>query len=835
MTPDRFAQVRVLWESALEQPVTEREAFLARAAPADPELRAEVMTLLQAHDATSGTFSGNAVLAAGLDFLDALPSLAGRRLGAYQVTREIGHGGMGTVYEAVRADDQFTKRVAIKTLRVGSDSAEVLRRFRRERQIQAALAHPNIATLLDAGATDERVPYIVLEYVDGLPIDVHCEQKRLGIAARLNLFQQVVRAVQHAHRQLVVHRDLKPSNILVTDDGVVKLLDFGISKLIGDDHEETLTGAARAFTTAYASPEQIRGEPISTATDIYSLGIVLFRLLTGANPFDLEGIAAATAWARICDQPPRALGAAATAATATAMGYASTDRLARALRGELEAIVLMALRKEPDRRYPTADALGEDLLNHLRGHPVQARPDSAGYRIRKLVTRNRLATAALAVAFLAMAVGTVAAVSQAREATAQARIAEAERTTATRVSGFLQKLFASADLSWAGQGLGPNTTIAETIDSATGKIDTELVDEPAAAEALHRILVSMYTARRNPARGEPHALRVLELLGQRKASNQEMARGLHDLGIQLYLAGRRDSSLALLEQAYGRLEADGFPETENLVFILNQLALLAMDAGDPPKAEGYMSRALEVHRRVFGDDLLAAIATGNVGVMRNAQGDLAGAERAFRQAEAIHASLAGGENYERGNNLPNLGGSLLLLGRIEEAERNMREAIAVYDRTIGPAHLVQGVGRINLSRLELADGRPTEALATVRRGIELLDGLPPEHPTRTGGGTQEAAILLALGRPAEAEPLVRWALGIRERWYPPGDWRTAETQGVLGQILLARGQSDVAIELLQSSHQNLSTALGPADPRTFAAERAAKAAGAGDGKGSVPR
>lgn len=827
MTPERFAAIRALWADVVDLPVDARAAHLLRVAPDDADLRSQVMELIAAHHESDPLLDSRLVdngllgeLAFTTDAARVSP-LIDRMLGAYRVTHEIGQGGMGTVYAAERADDQFNKRVAIKTLRHDRGSAEVLERFSRERQIQAALAHPNIATLLDAGVTDEHVPYIVLEYVDGLPIDRYCEANRLTLTQRLDLFLQVVKAVQHAHRQLVVHRDLKPSNILVTENGIVKLLDFGISKLLDESLDHTVTEGPRAFTTAYASPEQIRGEPVSTASDVYSLGVVLYRLLSGTNPFNLEHATSRAAWVIICETEPVAPSTAVTADAATAMGVVSPMKLGAALKGELDAIVLMALRKEPDRRYATADAMGEDILNHLRGRPVQARPDSAGYRVRKFASRNRLASASLVVAFAAMAAGTAISLWQLREARqasglaeTQRALADQERRTAERVSGFLQGMFSAADRSWSGKSLGPNTTIAEVIDSAAVRVDRDLADEPAVAEALHHLLQSNYIALQQVEKGKHHSRRVLALMRARNATDVEIARGLHDLGALHFVGGARDSSLQVLRESYALFEKAGFPETEDFSLTLNQLGLTLWDAGRPAEAEPYLTRAVAVRQKVVGDDAAAAIMLSNLAQIREAQGDLTGAEQRFRAAEGIYASLGDRQYFEHGSNLNNLATLLLVRGAVAEADSLMRASLAVLEEVLGPQHVFIGLGTMNLARIQLAQGRPEEALTTLRRGAALIAPFPENHPNVAKKQTYEAAILLALGRTAEAEANARRALVTRERVYPAGDWRIAETQGVLGRIRLARGASDEGRQLLSASYASFRKAMGDGHPRT---------------------
>ena len=332
------------------------------------------------------------------------PSIEGQRFGAYQVIREIGRGGMGAVYLAARADDQYKKRVALKILRADVNAQEVLSRFRHERQILASFDHPNIAGLLDGGSTPNGEPYFVMDYVEGTPIDQYCDSHSLTVAERITLFRQVCSAVQYVHQNLIVHRDLKPSNILVTPDGVPKLLDFGIAKILKPEMMATMVNATRAedrvMTPAYASPEQVRGEPITTASDIYSLGVVLFEIFTGRRPYRVKSNTAHELARVICDEEPDKPS---TAITKTDRGTAQPtarveelsrkrstepDRLERRLKGDLDNILLKAMRKEPQRRYASVEQFSEDLHRHLANLPVSAHEDSLRYRTEKFVRRN---------------------------------------------------------------------------------------------------------------------------------------------------------------------------------------------------------------------------------------------------------------------------------------------------------------------------------------------------------------------------------------------------------------------------------------------------------------
>jgi serine/threonine protein kinase/tetratricopeptide (TPR) repeat protein len=366
--------------------------------------------------------------------------IEGQRFGAYQVIREIGRGGMGAVYLAGRADDQFKKRVALKVLRADINAQEVLDRFRHERQILASFDHPNIAGLLDGGSTPNGEPYLVMDYVEGTPIDQYCDSHGLTVAERITLFRQVCSAVQYVHQNLIVHRDLKPSNILVTPDGVPKLLDFGIAKILKPEMMADMVNATRAedrvMTPAYASPEQVRGEPITTASDIYSLGVVLFEILTGRQPYRVKGDTAHELARVICDEEPDKPS---TAIRKTNQGTAQPpsrveevsrkrstepDRLERRLKGDLDNILLKAMRKEPQRRYASVEQFSEDLHRHLANLPVSAHEDSLRYRTEKFVRRNMVAVTAGAVAVLSLIAGLVVTTIAFRQARNERALAE---------------------------------------------------------------------------------------------------------------------------------------------------------------------------------------------------------------------------------------------------------------------------------------------------------------------------------------------------------------------------------------------------------------------------
>jgi non-specific serine/threonine protein kinase/serine/threonine-protein kinase len=480
VTSARWQQIEALFEQALEAPVAERAPFLQ--AIGDADLRREVESLLEAHG-EAGPFLDERERFFSSDSFKADTLSVGQIIERYRIVREIGRGGMGAVFLAERADDAYQKQVAIKLIKRGMDTEAVLRRFRNERQILASFDHPNIARLFDGGTTESGLPYFVMEYVEGLPIDEYCNAHALSVAERLKLFRDVCAAVSYAHRRLVIHRDLKPSNILITAEGAAKLLDFGIAKLLqeGDEPLATMTGQ-RLMTPASASPEQLRGEPVTTASDVYSLGVVLYELLCGRSPYQFTSKSPHEMARVITDselkKPSTAL--------AQTDNPQSAIRNPRFLKGDLDNIVLMALRKEPERRYHSVEQFSEDIRRHLEARPVLARKDTMGYRAAKFARRNKIALAA-AVIVLLILIGGIVATSR------QAQIAMREKARAERRFNDVRKLAKSVlfDYHDAIRDLPGATKVRERLvkdalnylDSLAGEAngDPELQRELAAA------------------------------------------------------------------------------------------------------------------------------------------------------------------------------------------------------------------------------------------------------------------------------------------------------------------------------------------------------------------
>ncbi len=570
MNPERWKQVKLLLDGAIALSPTERQAFLDRSCAGDSELRREVESLLLSHErAGTGFLNTPAVdLQAGSA---PAPTRVGRRIGAYDILEEIGHGGMGEVYRAGRADGQYKKEVAIKLVRGGYDTASVLERFRHERQILASLDHPNIARLLDGGTTEEGIPYLVMELIEGTPIDQFCETHGLNITERLRLFLQVCLAVQYAHQRLVIHRDIKPGNILVTKGGVPKLLDFGIAKIL-DPASSPETTIAGPMTPEYASPEQIRGEAITTATDVYSLGVVLCRLLAGRSPYPAAKARTPHEFARaICEfEPERPSTIISKDLSQPPAGAAPPNgrdvprpvkrpagRLHRRLSGDLDTIVLHALRKEPQRRYASVEQFAEDIRRHLEGLPVTASRGSWRYRAGKFAIRHKLGVAATTVILLAVLGGVTATVREARIAAANQRRAEQRFNDVRKLAGSL--MFEIHDSI---AGLPGATPARKLIVQRSLEYLDSLSHEAAGDVSLQRELANAYE-RIGLVQGDPNGSNLgdidgaLESFGKSLGIRERIAKvaSNENLPDRIALAGIYREMCALNARYLGRIGA----------------------------------------------------------------------------------------------------------------------------------------------------------------------------------------------------------------------------------------------------------------------------------------
>ncbi len=846
-----------LFEQAARRAPGERRAFLIRACGGDRALRSEVESLLRAEE-RAGELLGRLTADEPSEEPGGVaePLAPGRLVGAYQLFAKIGDGGMSTVYLAARADDQYRKRVAIKLVPLAMASADHLRRFRTERHILASLDHPNIARLYDAG-TEDGLPYFVMEYIEGEPIDVYCDRHRLSVRERLELFRTVCSAVHYAHQNLVVHRDLKPSNILVTEGGVPRLLDFGIAKLLNPELtspslQPTLTWH-RVLTPDYASPEQVQGRTITTASDVYSLGVLLYKLLTGRLPHRL-GDKAPSEIERILttEEPERPSttvsrmegardGASPTPESVSHERQVRPAELRRRLAGDLDNIVMMALRKESRRRYGSAEQLAEDVRRHLSGLPVLARGDALGYRFGKFIRRHRLAVSVVALlAVLVAGFALVMAVQSARVSRErdQARL---ERDKSTQALRFIEEAFQGvAPGTSRGQPLTPQQILERGVELQEG-----LKNQPAVQASILNSLGNLHRNLGLYERADELLRRALAIresvLG---AEHQDVAESLNDLSLLLMDQGKFGEAGPLLDRALEirrRVFGDEHPEVAETV---NNVGLIHQNQGDYDAAESHLRHGLELNRRIFGtehryvalslNNLATALAQkgdyrageaalrevleiqhkthgnthpeiartlGNLGQVLRARGDLDAAEGVFREALAMQRSLVGDEHLDVAVAVTNLGIVLEGKGDYEAAESHLRSSLTLWLEIFGRGHWRTGVSLYFLARTLAGKGEHGEAEALYQEVLAVFrETLPEGHHYLAHPLAGLGRLFLERGQPREALPLLRQAIEQERRTLPEDHVDVAEVQSLLGECLVRLGELEEAEPLLLGSY-----------------------------------
>jgi eukaryotic-like serine/threonine-protein kinase len=844
LSPGQWQEVSPYLDRALSLSEEERERWLQAFRLEKPGLAEIVEQLLEERRAVEGEHLLERMpirVANGLSILD-------QKIGAYSLISLIGQGGMGSVWLAVRSDGRFERRVAIKFLRFAMTSGIGVERFQREGKILGQLTHPHIAELLDAGVTPNGEPYLVLEYVEGLPIDQYCDQQTLDVNSRIRLLLDVLSAVAHAHASLIVHRDIKPSNVLVRNDSQVKLLDFGIAKLLAEEANPAaapLTVEGRgAMTPQFAAPEQVTGESITTATDVYALGVLLYLLLTGRHPAGQRLHSTADLVKAILDiEPPRPsdVTASAEAKRAAEKRAATPEKLRRQLRGDLDTIVSKALKKKPTERYASATALADDLQRYLKHEPISARPDTSTYRTMKFVRRNRVAVSAVAVIIVALALGLGAALWE-------AHIARRESRVATAVENFLEGIFRANSSFQEDPVKARQTTARELLDIGARNIDSELADVPDAKYNILGTLGSMYLdLGLDDQAVSIERKRVAVARTKYGNSSAELAQALVDEGNALFashsptqqetalleakriLDGRRDFHSRLrgtlctmlaqhyqstdLQQAvdYSRQAVEvrrQYPSDPELAESLYSEAVVLNFLGRPHEAEPLLAEAEQVSVKLEGDPSprLSRICAFRGEVQQQLM-DFAAAEESLRHAASVAQKVNGEDHVDTLETQLRLGAFLAATSRTPEGLQHIEHARDIMLRIRGDADpfyapqvlLVYGTALADAGRLEDGLEYISKAVANRRKnrpGTRYLGQMLE----------QQAAVLIQLGRYAEAEHLTDEADLIAKKVNAPptylGAWDRA-------WLLVVAGRASEAESALEAFH--------PSAPETDAA------------------
>jgi len=824
LNPERWQQVKELLATALEMDPAARTAYLDRACADDPPLRSDLDRYLAADQEAGVEFLNTP--AKEIEIIDSSGEASprvGRRVGPYQIVEEIGAGGMGEVYRAFRADDQYRKQVAIKLVRAGQDSSFVVGRFKNERQILASLDHPNIARLHDGGTTEDGLPYFVMELIDGQPIDQYCAERGLSVPERLKLFMQVCSAVQYAHQRLIIHRDIKPGNILVASDGTPKLLDFGIAKILDPEAvtgqiDATLT-VFRILTPGYASPEQVKGEPITTASDVYSLGVVLYELLTGQHPYRGPSSTPQEIARAVCEVEPERPSTAVRRmetterhrdsqgpSSVTNILDSSIERRGKLLRGDLDNIVLMALRKDPQRRYASVEQFAEDIRRHLGSLPVLARKDTVGYRASKFVTRHKAGVIAAAVVLIILLVAMAITVRQ-------ARIARQERARAERRFNDVRKLANSLifEIHDSVQNMpGATATRKLLLERALEYLDS-LAKEASGDVSLQRELAAAY-------------LRIGSLQG----STVDASLGQTDVG----LASIKKS--VAIREAVAKADPNNASDLMNLAIAHHSLGRMLDSAGQPGARE-QADQALAITERLLALGNTSSEVLGERSIdyqllsdLQDESGDHAGALDSIKKSLAIAQNLFRANpkdrKLQRGAAMNNVkvGYAMSQIGSRTEALPFFRSGLDLYesmarDQNDARSRRELAVANYYYSGSLMMNGDLAGALAATQRAVAIIDPMSdadPQNATlqldRAGGYRAVGTDFVLMGRFAEGEVTLRRAIQIFENVlvHNPADLQAPHFMGIaeicLGEALAKTGKTQAALESYQKGIARLS-------------------------------
>ncbi|CAN5708654.1 hypothetical protein BH09PLA1_BH09PLA1_11680 [soil metagenome] len=858
--------VKEIFIRASEMPRTDRPSFLDDECGNDASLRSAIESLLEA-DESAGEFlagptaGGRAVAAAERAGNGPL-----QRIGPYKLLQVIGEGGFGTVYLAEQ-EHPVRRRVALKLVKLGMDTKEVIARFDAERQALAMMDHAHIARVFDAGATDNGRPYFAMELVRGVPIAEYCDRRKLDIPSRLRLFAQVCTAVQHAHTKGIIHRDLKPSNVLVStqdDRPAPKIIDFGIAKATQARlTDKTLFTEYQQFigSPAYMSPEQSEGSfDIDTRSDVYSLGAMLYELLTGATPFDMRELKSMT-HAQIQQtirevDPPKpstrlSLMKQSISDVARRRGSEPTG-LGTIVRGELDWIVMKAMEKDRARRYETAAALAADVGHYLNDEPVTAARPSRAYVVRKFVRRNRrivAASAAVLVALLAGVIATGAAlVGQAR----QRAIAEQDRAVAEAIGQFQADMLSSADPS---RLLGDKVTVVQAVEAAVKELDDgKLKDQPLVEAGVRRTIGLTFASLGRHDAAEPCLRKALAIRRTQFAPDAgEIAQSATDLGLLLRKLGNGDEADGLFRDALAIRRKLLPPDHPDVASCLNNVALVLHDRGKLEQALPYYREALMIQRKAFGDKHeKVAQSTSNLGAILFALGEFNEAESLVREAVAIRRAALPPKHPAIAQTINSLATILVTMGKLDEAEKLEREGLSIQREVLPADHLDLASTLNNLAALLNARGKNEEALPLFRQALEIQRkvlpdnhreiastlinlggllhdanqnsesekcyrealelqrrGLPEGHPDLAWTYNMLAVLLQSEGRLAEAEPMLRESMRIRRAALPPGHPDIATSQNNLASLLRAQGKFTDAEALYREALDAWLKKLGP--------------------------
>ena len=817
MADELTVQAAELFKRALDRPAERRAPFLKEACGEDLELRCEVEALLKFNN-QGDEFLEQPAVELALESIFQATLKSDQSVGSCKIVSHIGSGGMGEVYLA--HDQKLNRQVALKLVRFGTGGEETARHFQREAQILASLNHLNIAQLYGAEIIPDGFSFLIMEYVEGVRIDKYCDDNQLSVRDRLEMFRRVCGAVHYAHQRLIIHRDIKPANILITKEGEPKLLDFGIAKLLDPEAsmagEQTVTFAA-AMTPEYASPEQVRGETMTTASDVYSLGVILYELLTGQRPYRIKGRNPAEIARAITEQEPARPSTAIARSSGSSKSQGPNPKI---LRGDLDNIVLNAMRKESQRRYASVEQFSEDIRRYLGDRPITARKDTFSYRTVKFIKRNKVAVTTATLVVLAIVTGLIVALWQAENARQQRDLAHHERLKAERINTFLQRM-----LSFSNQSVTSvwpvaqkrDVTVNEMLDRVTPQVEAELTDQPDVRAQVLRTIGSAYASQGRYDMAEKNLRTALndeiQLYGE---NNPEVADTMSELGVLSYRQVRYEEANSLLEKAIAAYKTQRQANLASfnpakLALALDYLAATKLYQVDPYAAKPLMLEALRISSGANlreKDRLVVAFNKSDTGASMVYTGELEKGQALLHEALTEYRQISNRPQWEQGSTLTHLGAALTMQRQFDEAEKYLIEGERVYRETLGDKSFYLSA---NLNRqailfsekndLKAAEEKARESLAVAR------DFSPENRVLWAGPMATLGKVLIKRGQVRQGEDYLRQALAIHNQQTAKNYFNIGNLKIDLSQFLLAQNRwpeaEKLALEAYNETKQNL--------------------------------
>lgn len=819
MNQDRLNKIRELFDKASNLNAVEREVFLNQECANELELKKEILSLLDSLENTKD-FLEEALTIVEQNKNNFTDPYINKQIGNYLIDGEAGVGGMGIVYTGRRNDKEFEQKVAIKILKHGITSEYLLKRFQIERQTLANLQHQNIARLLDGGRTIDGLPYLVMEFIDGIPITDFCHQKKLSLEEKLKLFREVCTAVQYAHQNLIVHRDLKPGNILVTKNGIPKLLDFGIAKLIDeelvDNNEDLTRTGVWHLTPEYASPEQIKGEKITTASDIYSLGVLLYQILTGYQPYKISNNSPAAISKIITEeiiQKPSEKVKDKSREHAESNLFLN-DKISNQLKGDLDNIVSKAMHKDPARRYVSVEQFSEDIRRHLSGLPVIAQKDTAGYRLSKFIRRHKVGFISSVGFIVFLIINLIAIIWQANIAANERDKAKLEAQKVETVNKFLLDMLSSVDPT----EIGRDVKVYDVLRKSALGVEKGFKDQPGIEASIQKTIGKTLTSLGEYDEAKPHLLRSL-LLNERvygKQSNQA-SESNYELALYYHWIGELKTADSLYKKSLQIFKRNSDVSKRSLASTLNDYGILKSDFAEFDESKKMYEESLNILLENYGEkDRDVASLYNNLAIVMQAQKDLDGGERYFHKALELNIELFGENRPEVSSNYNNLAYIYIDKGDFTRAEEYFIKSLELKKKYYGADHSYVGFAFLNLGGLEFRIGKINESEKYILDAIKnLKKSVNEDHIWLGLAYYWYGKILIEKSKYSEAETYLRKSLTINKKNYPKDHPNIISSSAELGVVSFHLGKFAEAEKLLVYGYNGVKSLKGEKDHNTI--------------------